>query len=271
MAKEIIHLLDYAATHLQAVIRYTASSMTLYIHSDASYMSEPCTCSRAGGHFFLLSKPKVPTKLPTEHIPLNGPVHSVCEVIRNIMALSSEAEIAVLYTNTKKGEELRMALLEMGHLQPPTPIMTDNSITYGIINNTVKQKCARAIDMHFYWVHDRCTQKYFIVYWAPGKYNLGDYHTKHHPDPHHCRIRSFYLHVNRPVAYTTVIQRPSGLQGCVESAGTQTTCTQDLDDIMAILCQNRMTSQRKLVKSDQRATPAPMITAMPKIFVVRIQ
>eukprot|EP00957_Ditylum_brightwellii_P193803 14757843-Ditylum_brightwellii.AAC.1 len=168
MAKEIIHLLDYAATHPHAVIRYTASGMALYIHSDASYMSEPCARSRAGGHFFLSSKPKDPTKPPTEHIPLNGAVHSVCKVIQNVMASSSEAEIAALYANAKKGKELRMALLEMGHPQPHTPIMTDNSTACSIINNTVKQKRTCAIDMRFYWVRDRCAQKHFIVYWAPG-------------------------------------------------------------------------------------------------------
>ena len=34
-------LLDYAATHPNAKIRYTASNIILYIHSDASYISEP--------------------------------------------------------------------------------------------------------------------------------------------------------------------------------------------------------------------------------------
>ena len=34
-------LLNYAATHPNAKICYTASDMILYIHSDASYLSEP--------------------------------------------------------------------------------------------------------------------------------------------------------------------------------------------------------------------------------------
>ena len=34
-------LLNYAATRLNAKIRYTASDMILYIYSDASYLSEP--------------------------------------------------------------------------------------------------------------------------------------------------------------------------------------------------------------------------------------
>ena len=43
--------LDYAASHLDAVLTYQASNMVLALHSDASYLSEPKARSRAGGHF----------------------------------------------------------------------------------------------------------------------------------------------------------------------------------------------------------------------------
>eukprot|EP00957_Ditylum_brightwellii_P148123 11277231-Ditylum_brightwellii.AAC.1 len=75
----------------------------------------------------------------------------------------------------------------------------------------------------------------------------------------------------RPVAYITVIHLPSRLEGCVESTGTQTTSAQDLDDVMATLCQNRMTSQETLVMSAPLVTSSPMMTAMPKILAIRIQ
>eukprot|EP00957_Ditylum_brightwellii_P021751 1640881-Ditylum_brightwellii.AAC.1 len=92
--------------------------------------------------------------------------------MRQVMASAAEAEIGALFFNTRKGEELRLALTEMGHPQPPTPVMTDNSTACGIINSTVRQRRTRAIDMRFYWVRDRCAQGHFLVYWAPGKYNL---------------------------------------------------------------------------------------------------
>ena len=38
---DTLWLLNYTATHLNAKIHYTASNMILYIHSDASYLSEP--------------------------------------------------------------------------------------------------------------------------------------------------------------------------------------------------------------------------------------
>jgi N-acetylmuramic acid 6-phosphate (MurNAc-6-P) etherase len=40
-ATAVVKLLNYAATNPDAVIRYKVSGTTLYIHSDASYLSEP--------------------------------------------------------------------------------------------------------------------------------------------------------------------------------------------------------------------------------------
>eukprot|EP00957_Ditylum_brightwellii_P140161 10680087-Ditylum_brightwellii.AAC.1 len=78
------------------------------------------------------------------------------------MASTAEAEIGALYSNARKGEELRLALTEMGHPQLPTPVLTDNSTTCGIINITVKQRRTRAIDMRFYWVRNRYAQGHFL-------------------------------------------------------------------------------------------------------------
>eukprot|EP00957_Ditylum_brightwellii_P107445 8197854-Ditylum_brightwellii.AAC.1 len=52
----------------------------------------------------------------------------------------------------------------MGHPQPPTPIMTDNSTASGIVNSSIKQHWSRAIDMRFYWVKDRVQQGYFSLF-----------------------------------------------------------------------------------------------------------
>ena len=70
-------LLNYAATHPNAKICYTASNMILYIHSDASYLSEHRACSRAGGHYFLGDKCPDMTTPPTNRLRLNGPIHSI--------------------------------------------------------------------------------------------------------------------------------------------------------------------------------------------------
>eukprot|EP00957_Ditylum_brightwellii_P019957 1506629-Ditylum_brightwellii.AAC.1 len=110
--------------------------MVLHINSNASFMSEMQARSRAGGHFFLSDASPNPSRPPQGLVPLSGPVHTVCEVIHNVMASTADAEIGALYSNTRKGEELRLALTKMGHPQPPTPVLTDNSTAYGTINTT---------------------------------------------------------------------------------------------------------------------------------------
>jgi hypothetical protein len=49
------------------------------------------------------------------------------------------------------------------------------------------------MDMKYYWLQDRVRQKQFNVYWRPGKDNLGDCHTKHHPAQHHQDMRPILL------------------------------------------------------------------------------
>jgi hypothetical protein len=50
------------------------------------------------------------------------------------------------------------------------------------------------MDMKYYWLQDRVRQKQFDIYWRPGKDNLADYHTKHHPGQHHQDMRPVLLH-----------------------------------------------------------------------------
>jgi hypothetical protein len=59
-AQSVTQLLIYAAAHPDATVRYHANDMCLHIHSDASYLSEAHTRSRAGGAFFLSNKPADP-------------------------------------------------------------------------------------------------------------------------------------------------------------------------------------------------------------------
>jgi hypothetical protein len=82
----------------------------------------------------------------------------------------------------------------VGHHQPATPLRTDNSTLFGILNETIKQKRSKAMDMRYQWLTDRVRQKQFDVYWRPGKDNIEDYHTKHHSAYHHKDMRPLILH-----------------------------------------------------------------------------
>jgi hypothetical protein len=196
-AKAIQKFLNYAATNPTATVRYTASGMCLWVHSDASYLSEPHARSRVGGHFFLSAMPRDHHRGPQASDPPppnNGAVHTVCNILKNVMASAAEAELGGLYYNATDACPLRTALNEMDHPQPPTPLITDNSTATGIANKTVKQRRSKAIDMRFYWLQDRVEQDEFRIFWERGADNLADYFTKHHPAAYHRAMRSRYLH-----------------------------------------------------------------------------
>ena len=188
-ASHLCQLLDYAASNPDATIRYTASGMVLHIHSDGSYLSAPCSRSRAAGHFFLSSWPQDITKPDNPPPKGNGPIFTVCKTLRTVMASAAETELGSLFYNCQEAVPLRQALIDMGHPQPPTPIATDNSTAHGIVTSSIKQKRSKAMDMRFHWVTDRVQQQQFFVYWAPGKENLADYFSKHHPPYHHTNMR----------------------------------------------------------------------------------
>ena len=81
------------------------------------------------------------------------------------MASAAEAELGWLFLNGKEKVDSRERLRDMGHLQnEPTPIQTYNSTATRIANNTIKQRISKEIDMRFYWVRDRTTQKQMLVY-----------------------------------------------------------------------------------------------------------
>jgi hypothetical protein len=116
------------------------------------------------------------------------------ELNQPIYTSASEAELAGVFRNGKAVCPIRATLEELGHPQPPTVIVTDNTTAAGIANDSVKQKRSKAIDMRFYWIRDRVRQGQFYVHWRRGVTNRADYFTKHHPAAHHRAIRSTYLY-----------------------------------------------------------------------------
>jgi hypothetical protein len=114
-------------------------------------------------------------------------------IIKAVMSSAAEAELGALFLNAKEGVYLRQILTKMGHSQPRTPIQTDNMTAEGVINNKIQPKRTKAMDMQFHWLRDREAQGQFRIYWRPGKTNLADYFTKHHPPAHHVNVRTEFL------------------------------------------------------------------------------
>jgi hypothetical protein len=118
-------LLDYCAMQEEAIITYTASKMILNVHSNAGYLNKKKGCSRAGRHFFLSNNNDSPHN--------NGAILTNATTIKAVMSSAAEAELGALYLNAKEAIYLRQILHKMGHLQPRTPIQTENTTAEGVI------------------------------------------------------------------------------------------------------------------------------------------
>jgi hypothetical protein len=156
------------------------------------------------------------------------------QIIDAVMSSAAEAEMGALFINAKEAIHLRRMLAEMGHPQPRTPIQTDNSTAEGVINARIRPKRTKAMDMRYEWLLDREQQGQFKIYWKPGKTNLADYFTKHHPPSHHRNVRGEFLTrvaelqqlratqqrtpKETSLAMTERTISPSFLQGCINIA-----------------------------------------------------
>ena len=155
--------------------------MILAAHSDASYLTEVGSRSRAGAHIFLSENDPIPRH--------NMPILTISQIIKYVMASAAEAELAALYITARELIPLRNTLEEMGWPQPKTPIQTDNSTAMGFINDSIIQRRIKMIWMRLHWLRCREAQGQFRFYWDRGTANLADYSTKHHPPAYHLAHR----------------------------------------------------------------------------------
>jgi hypothetical protein len=137
--EQVKQLLDYCASQEEAILTYHASNMVLAIHRDAGYLNESKARSRAGGHFFLSSNVQNP--------PNNGAVLTIAQIINAVMSSAAEAELGALFINAKEAVHMQRILQEMGHIQPRTPIQTDNLTAESVINSRVQPRRTKSMDM----------------------------------------------------------------------------------------------------------------------------
>jgi hypothetical protein len=81
------------------------------------------------------------------------------------MSSATEADLAGLYIMVRKADYIRIILEELGHIQPPTPLQTDNAMAVSVINSKVQPKQTKAMDMRFHWLRDQECQQQFRMNW----------------------------------------------------------------------------------------------------------
>ena len=93
-AAAIEQLLDYVATYPDDGIIFRKSDTILAAQKDAGFLNESRARIRAGAHIFLSENDPKPK--------LNGPVLTIAQIIKTVMASAAEAEMAALYITAKK-------------------------------------------------------------------------------------------------------------------------------------------------------------------------
>jgi hypothetical protein len=129
---KIQRFLQYASRFKNAKLRIHASDMQLQIHSDASYLSETKSRSRAGAFMFL-------GKLKPNQRP-NAPNTYLSTIISTVVDSATAAEYAALFIAAQVATSLRLTLADLGYSQKPTTIICDNECAVGIANDSFTQK-----------------------------------------------------------------------------------------------------------------------------------
>jgi hypothetical protein len=219
-AQKCTHILDYAATHPVAKIRYYASDMILKADTDAAYLVLPKARSRVAGHYYLSNLQSDYGKGDPQK---NGPILTIVQSLKNVVSSAAEAETGGVFINAQVIIPTRTTLIDMGHPQPTTgtPLVTDNSTSHGILKNLIKPKKSKTWDMHYHWVEDRIQQGQIDLIWKPGTSNWADYFTKHHPPAYHRLMRYKYLANLLVTIRKTQTPLTNRVRGCVTNLDGQ--------------------------------------------------
>ena len=95
--------------------------MVLAIHSNALYLFEPKSRSRAGGQMYMAGK---------EEIPINGAVLNISQII-----------LGAIFINVKTTISMRQTVIKLGHRQPRT------ATAHALLTTKILPKALKAMDM----------------------------------------------------------------------------------------------------------------------------
>ena len=95
--------MDYLHTHPDAVVRFHASDMILYIDSDAAYLVPPQSYSRVDSIFYL-------SNATAGRPPLNGAIQVICKTLQNVVSSADESETGGIFIGNQKAVPIITAL-----------------------------------------------------------------------------------------------------------------------------------------------------------------
>ena len=102
-------LLDYAATYPNEIIRCKASVVVLHVHSDGAYLFILEARSCYAGRLYVSDWPSLSLIKPNPE--RNGPIHTKCKTIRNIVSYAAEDETYGIFKNGKTAIGMQLFLI----------------------------------------------------------------------------------------------------------------------------------------------------------------
>ncbi len=84
-----------------------------------------------------------------EPIKLNGAYHTLCSILRFVVASAAEAELGALLLNCQEGMIFKATLEDLDHPQPKIPVHCNNATAVRIANNTIKRQRSWAMEMRW--------------------------------------------------------------------------------------------------------------------------
>jgi hypothetical protein len=135
-------LLDYVATYPNDGAVYCASKMILCAHTDAGFLNETNSCSRADAHIYFSENDPFPR--------FNGAILSIAQIIKFVMASAAKSELAAFFIMACEMIPHCQTLIAMGWSQPNRPIQTDNSTAAGVTHKTIVPRRSKMIDVLFW-------------------------------------------------------------------------------------------------------------------------
>ena len=150
-------LMDYVNTYKNVSIIYHASDMVLHVDSDAAYLVAPKARSHIASYYYVSNHP---TKV--KHPTRNGAVLIECNTLRQVVSSAAEAETAGLFYAARTEVPIRQFLIHLRHHQPPTPLKSDDSTSYGFAQQNIQQRKSKSWDMQFHWLRNREFQKILL-------------------------------------------------------------------------------------------------------------
>ena len=82
----------------------------------------------------------------------NASIHIECKTLHHDVTSSAECETVADFHNAQTRIHTRYMLQQLGHSQPPTPVILDNSTTENFIKYNITQKGSKSWDMKQYWL-----------------------------------------------------------------------------------------------------------------------